>query len=51
MKRLSLQKYFTLLAIVIIIALVSLVFFTRSNKTVTGIKQVYKEVQYDNRLP
>lgn len=51
MKNISIQKYFTMLAITVIIALVAMVFFMRSNKTVTGIKQVYKAVQYENRLP
>lgn len=41
MKNITLQRYFSMLAVAIIIALVAVVLFTRNSKAVTGIKQVF----------
>lgn len=39
------QRYFSILATAIVIVLIAVVLITRNNKSVTGIKQVFKVVE------
>lgn len=51
MKGFSMSKYLCVLATAIVVVLMAVVFITRNNKSVAGLKQVFKAVEINEQLP